>query len=242
MSNKKQLFESMGGNSFRIATPQAMGMMGEAGFSSGQSRGMAPSNEPSDRPPLGNTPKMQDKVRLTIARKSDTNEWLVKVYVNGKYSEDKTYYTDDKQDAIDTAKAMMGDFQKKGVVLVGKDGQPVAPVGEAKGDPNDIETWITPPTHKVNTSVSVRQDELPGSDDRKTDSDTEPDCDGLDESRCEDYPCCGHEAGDCPDSEGRFTCVGCGKRLPRDAGSSICPKCQSRMSRDDYEDPTGQDY
>ena len=189
MSNKKQLFENIGGNSFRIATPQAMGMMGEAGFSSGQSRGMAPSNEPSDRPPLGTTPKTQNSVRLTISRKVETNEWLVKVYVNGKYSEDKTYYTDDKQDAIDTAKAMMGDFQKKGLTLVGKDGQPVAPMGES----------------------------------------------------CEDYPCCGHEAGDCPDSEGRFTCVGCGKRLPRDAGSSICPKCQSRMSRDGYEDPTGQD-
>ena len=190
MSNKKQLFENVGGNSFRIATPQAMGMMGEAGFSSGQSRGLAPRNEPLDGPPLGNTPKMQDKIRLTIARKADTNEWLVKVYVNGKYSEDKTYYTDDKQDAIDTAKIMMGDFQKKGLTLVGKDGQPVAPIGEG---------------------------------------------------RCEDYPCCGHEAGDCPDSEGRFTCVGCGKRLPRDAGSSICPKCQSRMSQDGYDDPTGQD-
>jgi hypothetical protein len=60
------------------------------------------------------------------------------------------------------------------------------------------------------------------------------------EGRCEDFPCCGHEPGDCPDSQGRFTCVGCGRRLPRNAPSSICPKCQrNRFNRE--EDPTGQD-
>ena len=46
---------------------------------------------------------------------------------------------------------------------------------------------------------------------------------------CEDYPCCGHEAGDCPtlDAQGnkRWTCVECGKRLPLKARSSICSKC-----------------
>jgi len=50
-------------------------------------------------------------------------------------------------------------------------------------------------------------------------------------ARCEDYPCCGHEAGDCPrvDSAGRerFRCVGgCGKELPAGARSSICARCQ----------------
>lgn len=54
---------------------------------------------------------------------------------------------------------------------------------------------------------------------------------------CEDFPCCGHGYDrngnpDCPDSQGRFTCVGCGKRLSRKASSSICSKCQRRM-RDD---------
>jgi hypothetical protein len=49
--------------------------------------------------------------------------------------------------------------------------------------------------------------------------------------RCEDYPCCGHEAGDCPDAQGRFTCVECGKRLPRNARSSICPKCMRQAER-----------
>jgi hypothetical protein len=42
---------------------------------------------------------------------------------------------------------------------------------------------------------------------------------------CEDFPCCGHEPGDCPDSEGRMKCVGCGKRLPRNAARSYCAKC-----------------
>lgn len=58
---------------------------------------------------------------------------------------------------------------------------------------------------------------------------------------CEDYPCCGHERGDCPqpDSKGRprWTCVECGKRLSLKASSSICEPCQRRMSRRrDYDD------
>jgi len=57
---------------------------------------------------------------------------------------------------------------------------------------------------------------------------------------CEDFPCCGHEAGDCPtlDSKGRprFTCVCCGKRLPRNAPSSICAKCHQRRAWDN-DDP-----
>ena len=61
---------------------------------------------------------------------------------------------------------------------------------------------------------------------------------------CEDYPCCGHEAGDCPtrDARGneRWTCVECGKRLPLRATSSICIRCQTRMRRrghDIYDSP-----
>ncbi len=55
-------------------------------------------------------------------------------------------------------------------------------------------------------------------------------------ARCEDFPCCGHDAGDCPDSQGRFTCVECGKRLARTATSSICLKCQRRMRDEDSAD------
>jgi len=61
--------------------------------------------------------------------------------------------------------------------------------------------------------------------------------------RCEDYPCCGHEPGDCPDSSGRMKCVECGKRLSVKAMSSICAKCQRllRSRRDDY-DYDNRDY
>jgi hypothetical protein len=63
--------------------------------------------------------------------------------------------------------------------------------------------------------------------------------------RCEDYPCCGHESGDCPriDANGneRWRCVGgCGKELPRNARSSICVSCQRRMAR--REDDGDYDY
>jgi len=60
---------------------------------------------------------------------------------------------------------------------------------------------------------------------------------------CEDYPCCGHEAGDCPriDSRGRerWRCVGCGKTLPLKAASSFCTSCRKsmyqQMDRDDFD-------
>lgn len=62
--------------------------------------------------------------------------------------------------------------------------------------------------------------------------------------RCEDFPCCGHAAGDCPDSQGRMTCVECGRKLAKNASSSICPKCLKRMNSDpDYfERDSYQDY
>jgi len=45
--------------------------------------------------------------------------------------------------------------------------------------------------------------------------------------RCEDYPCCGHEAGDCPDAQGRFTCVTCGVRMGKGVTESICGRCRN---------------
>ncbi len=58
-------------------------------------------------------------------------------------------------------------------------------------------------------------------------------------ARCEDYPCCGHgptgDGGACPDKSGRFPCVECGKKLPRNASSSICVKCQRSMARRAYD-------
>jgi hypothetical protein len=58
--------------------------------------------------------------------------------------------------------------------------------------------------------------------------------------RCEDYPCCGHENGCCPnyDAAGRQTdmvCI-CGARLPINNRFSICNSCLSR------DDDGGPDY
>lgn len=55
---------------------------------------------------------------------------------------------------------------------------------------------------------------------------------------CQDFPCCGHEAGCCPnyDESGRQTnmiCV-CGAELPVDNPVSICDSCLGR--HDDFED------
>jgi len=57
---------------------------------------------------------------------------------------------------------------------------------------------------------------------------------------CEDYPCCGHELNDCPDSKGRMKCVQCGKRMSAKNTSSICAKCLRRMR--DLSDYYGDDY
>lgn len=61
--------------------------------------------------------------------------------------------------------------------------------------------------------------------------------------RCEDYPCCGHgpppwgDGGGCPDEEGRFDCVLCGRKLPQDVTSSICAECRfSPSTFADFED------
>lgn len=67
-------------------------------------------------------------------------------------------------------------------------------------------------------------------------------------ARCEDYPCCGHEANDCPDSQGRMKCVECGRRQSKTATSSICPKCIQAIRRridsgdDGYEASSDFDY
>lgn len=45
-------------------------------------------------------------ITLRMARDKDTNEYIVKYYEDGKYIEDKSYYTADKQDAELTKKEM----------------------------------------------------------------------------------------------------------------------------------------
>ena len=62
-------------------------------------------------------------------------------------------------------------------------------------------------------------------------------------ARCEDFPCCGHELGCCPDYDesGRQTnmiCV-CGAVLPVNAPYSICRWCMNSSSEGGYE-PRGK--
>ena len=52
------------------------------------------------------------EVKLRIKRDSEWNEWRVEWIQDGIYDEDKTYFTDDKQDAIDTKKAIIDSYSK----------------------------------------------------------------------------------------------------------------------------------
>lgn len=58
-------------------------------------------------------------------------------------------------------------------------------------------------------------------------------------SRCEDFPCCGHEPGCCPDYDagGRqlnMKCV-CGATVPLSSRSSLCDGCL-RSGGDPFDD------
>jgi hypothetical protein len=65
-------------------------------------------------------------------------------------------------------------------------------------------------------------------------------------ARCEDFPCCGHEAGCCPRYENGvqmdMVCV-CGARLPVDNPTSICHHCLKEAEREDgyYDDEASYD-
>ena len=58
---------------------------------------------------------------------------------------------------------------------------------------------------------------------------------------CEDFPCCGHERGCCPDYDeaGRqlnMKCT-CGATLPINSRYSICDSCLNGPDEDGYYDP-----
>jgi len=58
-------------------------------------------------------------------------------------------------------------------------------------------------------------------------------------ARCEDFPCCGHEAGCCPDFDesGRqlnMVCV-CGAKLPVNNRYSLCDTCLMRGDPEDWD-------
>lgn len=58
-------------------------------------------------------------------------------------------------------------------------------------------------------------------------------------ARCEDWPCCGHEAGCCPDFDEAGTQLNmkctCGATVPLGARSSICDGCMRRLMDEDGE-------
>jgi hypothetical protein len=57
------------------------------------------------------------KNRMTIVKDRNTGEWVVKVYENGKLNEDKTYYTDDREDAENTKRAMQNSLAGLAAVI-----------------------------------------------------------------------------------------------------------------------------
>lgn len=63
-------------------------------------------------------------------------------------------------------------------------------------------------------------------------------------ARCEDFPCCGHEAGCCPDydeagNQLNMKCT-CGATVPISSRYSICESCLNRPYPDD--DGYGPDW
>ena len=57
---------------------------------------------------------------------------------------------------------------------------------------------------------------------------------------CEDWPCCGHEAGCCPDfnefgQQLNMKCT-CGATVPLSSRSSLCENCLRGCGEDDYYD------
>ena len=56
-------------------------------------------------------------------------------------------------------------------------------------------------------------------------------------ARCEDFPCCGHELGCCPDYDENgkqlnVICV-CGAKLPANSRYSICKGCMNRLDEEE---------
>lgn len=62
-------------------------------------------------------------------------------------------------------------------------------------------------------------------------------------ARCEDFPCCGHEAGECPryNTKDQRLCVDCDRPLPYSGRCLNCAKNYTRRARSYQFDGTGQD-
>ena len=62
-----------------------------------------------------------DGVKYSVKKNSETGEWMVAAYVNGKFDDGKTYYTNDKADAVGTLDHMRKSAEKKTESDVGSD-------------------------------------------------------------------------------------------------------------------------
>jgi hypothetical protein len=56
-------------------------------------------------------------IKAKVVRKVETDEFVVKVYIDGKYDEEASYYTNDKSDAFHTKKAILKSFQEQGYIV-----------------------------------------------------------------------------------------------------------------------------
>ncbi len=56
--------------------------------------------------------------KLRLRRKSETDEWVVRVWIDGVHDEDKDYYTDDKGDAISTMTLMAQQLRALGCSVI----------------------------------------------------------------------------------------------------------------------------
>jgi hypothetical protein len=92
--------------------------------------------------------KAQSGDYLRICRKPETSEWCVVYMANGKRNEEKTYYTDDKQDAIDTADHMS---KSHGIPIKGleKKGQAISQLSDL---PKSFPRWDINKEGKFNPS------------------------------------------------------------------------------------------
>jgi len=56
-------------------------------------------------------------VKISVVKKAETGEYVAKVYINGKYQEGPSYYTDSLEDAIATKKHMLNHYADSGYII-----------------------------------------------------------------------------------------------------------------------------
>lgn len=56
-------------------------------------------------------------VKAKVVRKAETDEFVVKVYIDGKYNEEASYYTDDKADAFATRYSILRNYKDHGYTI-----------------------------------------------------------------------------------------------------------------------------